>query len=300
MNSTAMFVVENKIPKMAAFFVTILISLIGNAFIIWSLYKDSRLRNPLIFFVANMALSDLCSTFISYPLYVVLLYLNGEWLITDYSGRALCKLLPYMIEVSSAISQYTCMFIALERCFASCKMKFRRSRVDNICIFTWFLSALLTTPLLYYRNVKSVGDKAICLLEPYPVKYMKILSLLVDGLPIFIVIIVYLYVCFGRKGLSAVVDREECVERRERKKRENRDMSKLSFMVISLTSINALISLVVVNFGKKDKIDLEGSEWNGLNFAFLFIARLCVCYNFFILLRFSMRFRKQIRKILVG
>ena len=89
-------------------------SLTGNALIGIVVYKTRSLRNPVNYFIANTAISDLL-----FPIFLirqVLVQLNtNTWLIDGPLGQALCKLSGYLVDVSSAVSIQSLVIIAVDR-----------------------------------------------------------------------------------------------------------------------------------------------------------------------------------------
>ena len=78
------------------------VSLTGNALIGIVVYKTRSLRNPVNYFIANMAISDLL--FLIFLIPQVLVQLNtNTWLIDGSLGQALCKLFGYLVDVSSVV-----------------------------------------------------------------------------------------------------------------------------------------------------------------------------------------------------
>lgn len=291
--------VEDKTPKMVAYSLLILISLLGNSLILWTVYIDNRLRTALNFLIANMALSDFLATIITMPSMILQLHYDGVWALNDYSGRAICKLLPYVVQASSAISQHACIFIALERYYAATKKKFRKSRVGSICIAIWIVSAVETTPFLYfwnsYRRIKN-----ICILDPFPINFVYTLLALTGGLPIIIIFILCILIVLARKQNRPRAHKIECLKRSRRKKRKNRNILKMALVIILSTFLSVVINFVIVIFGSNGRIDSTTSDWNGWNFSLLFVSRFSMCYNFFILLLYNKVFRRKFRKMVCG
>ena len=78
------------------------------------MYKTRGLRNPVNYFIANMAISDLLFPIFLIPQVLVQLNTN-TWLIDGPLGQALCKLSGYLVDVSSAVSIQSLVTIAVDR-----------------------------------------------------------------------------------------------------------------------------------------------------------------------------------------
>ena len=88
--------------------------LTGNTLIGIVVYKTRSLRNPVNYFIANIAISDLL--FLIFLIPQVLVQLNtNTWLIDGPLGQALCKLSGYLVDVSSTVSIQSLVIIAVDR-----------------------------------------------------------------------------------------------------------------------------------------------------------------------------------------
>ena len=88
--------------------------LTGNTLIGIVVYKTRSLRNPVNYFIANIAISDLLFPIFLIPQVLVQLNTN-TWLIDGPLGQALCKLSGYLVDVSSAVSIQSLVLIAVDR-----------------------------------------------------------------------------------------------------------------------------------------------------------------------------------------
>ena len=91
------------------------VSLVGNSLIVTIVYKTPTLRKPINYFIANMAISDLLYPIFWLPWHMSELHTNYSWLIGGKFGLALCKLLPFLGDVSTVVSIQNLILIAVDR-----------------------------------------------------------------------------------------------------------------------------------------------------------------------------------------
>ena len=103
-----------KIGATVAYCLIFVVSLVGNSCIGIIVYKTKTLRKPINIFIVNMAMSDLLVPLIYIPMRVVNLY-RYSWLISGVLGNALCKLIPFLFEVSYIVSVLSLILIAVGR-----------------------------------------------------------------------------------------------------------------------------------------------------------------------------------------
>ena len=90
------------------------VSLAGNTIIGIIVYKKKTMRKPINVFIVNMAMSDLLFPIFMFPWNVTDLYVDS-WLISGPLGQALCKLLPFLVDVSGTVSVQSLVLIAVDR-----------------------------------------------------------------------------------------------------------------------------------------------------------------------------------------
>ena len=73
------------------------------------------MQKPINYFITNMAMFDLLFPIFLLPSNLTGLYLDNQWLISGPLGQALCKLIPFLADVSSAVSIQSLVLIAVDR-----------------------------------------------------------------------------------------------------------------------------------------------------------------------------------------
>ncbi|KAL9964061.1 hypothetical protein ACROYT_G027637 [Oculina patagonica] len=137
-----------------AFLLTIVfLSLVANVTVLTALYtQNANLRNSMDVFIANMAVSDIVSSFSA------TFTLNNaklQWTI----GNGTCKMCYFLVFVSYAVTVLTLCLASLDRFYGIClPTKHRqvivfKKQTISVCLI-WILSCLLFAPYIYAYDVK--------------------------------------------------------------------------------------------------------------------------------------------------
>ena len=133
-----------KVGATVAYSLILVVSLVGNSLIVLIVYKTPTLRKPINMLIANMAMSDLLYPIFLFP--VRLAELNvGLWLIGGTLGQALCKILPFLTEISMVVSIQSLVLITVDR-YAAVVVPLRSPLISRkVCrcliVGTWILAA---------------------------------------------------------------------------------------------------------------------------------------------------------------
>ena len=141
------------------------VSLTGNALIGIIVYKTRSLRNPVNYFIANMAISDLLFPIFLIPQVLVQLNTN-TWLIDGPLGQALCKLSGYLVDVSSAVSIQSLVIIAVDR-FRAVVYPLRSPLISSkrgrfFIIATWIIAMLVFRPSMFTWKIVEHPEGLAC------------------------------------------------------------------------------------------------------------------------------------------
>ena len=93
-----------KIGKTFAYCLIFLVSLAGNTVIGIIVCKTKTMRKPINFLIVNMVMSDLLFPIFLFPREIQKGLYADSWLIGGPLGQALCKLVFFLPDVSSAVS----------------------------------------------------------------------------------------------------------------------------------------------------------------------------------------------------
>ena len=131
-----------KIGRTFAYCLILAVSLVGNSFIGIVAYKTQRLRKPINYFIANMAMSDLLYPIFLIPLKLTWLYVDS-WLISGPVDQVSYKLRAFLSAVSSIVSVQSLVLMAVDR-FGVVVFPLRSPLIrSNLCLFfilaTWII-----------------------------------------------------------------------------------------------------------------------------------------------------------------
>lgn len=297
---TTNFEKEGKVPKTLAYCLLFVVSMVGNSLIIWAIHRDKRLKVTNNFLIANMAVSDILSTIVSLPLTVVDINFERRWFISGTIGRVFCKLVVAVPDVSTSVSFYSCLFIALERYYAVAhplifRGGFNKSRLKYIILGIWTFSALIVSPYFYLIDIEVYENTNYCIHKDryYEIIHFYVLIALTFGIPIPVIATLYtLIVCKLRR--QKLPGKQTCLFRKARES-VNRKILQMSVMIVSLLSFSLLFFSVIMLLILGDVITSDSESWM---FAAIFFGRSSFAYNFFIYLIFNDIYRESFKGVM--
>jgi len=110
-----------------------------------------------------MAMSDLLFSIFLLPWDLADLYVDSQWLVIIGSlGQALCKLVPFLVDVSGAVSIQSLVLIAVDR-FGAVVFPLRSPLIiSKLCPFfilaTWIVALVVYSPYLVAFNLVEEDD----------------------------------------------------------------------------------------------------------------------------------------------
>ena len=145
-----------KIGMTSAYCLIFIVSLAGNTVVEIIVYKTQTMRKPINFFIVNMAMSDLLSSIWAIPQRIQMLY-TDSWLISGPLGQALCKLVDFLVGVSTVVSIQSLILIAVDR-FGAVVYPFRSTLISSkLCSFfilaTWIVAMVSQSPVLFIHKL---------------------------------------------------------------------------------------------------------------------------------------------------
>ena len=158
-----------RIGKTFVYCVIFVVSLVGNVFIAIIVYKTKTMRKTINFLIVNMAMSDLLFPVFSLPLTLAELHVDS-WLIGGTSGLALCKLVYYLQDISTAVSVQSLVLITVDR-FGAVVVPLRspliNSRLCVLCISaTWIVAFVVFIPYLFaLKLIELTPEQLVCNLQ---------------------------------------------------------------------------------------------------------------------------------------
>ena len=295
-----------KIGKTFAYCLIFVVSLIGNSFIGIIVYKTQTLRKPINFFIVNMAMSDLL-----YPIFVFprnLTYLHADsWLISGPLGQALCKLAPFLADVSFGVSIQSLVLIALDR-FGAVVFPIRSPLISSkLCPFfilaTWIIAMAVCSPYLVAYKLAVYPGELFCFAhwneafgESFSAKnYFLALHVLFFYIPIAILAILYSIIVIKLKSQKIPGEQSTNVEQQRAKR--NKNVLKMAIAIVLgfvLFWIPYSISRLLIDFA-----------WDSFPCAFyifwnitLFMAVSNCAINPCVCIIFSSNYRNALERLL--
>ena len=159
-----------RVSKLIAYIIMFVISLTGNALIIYVVRKSKNIQRNVNYLILNMAVSDLFIPVFVIPTRIVQIILDIEktrWLITGLGGEIACKLLHFVRDIAPSVSTLTLVLIALER-FVAVVFPLRAKRITSrlrvaLIMSTWIISTALHGPYFYIFKIAEYDSKAHCI-----------------------------------------------------------------------------------------------------------------------------------------
>jgi hypothetical protein len=294
-----------KVAKAMAYSLLFIVSVTGNVLIIWAINRDIRLRTNTNILVANMAFSDIFTAVFGFPRRVYEVGNQRRWLADDDFGLALCKLIPFLKDISLFVSVYSCISIAIDRYFAVAhpfRGGFSRSRLKYIIPGIWVVAILAHSPYFYSYRLKVDDKGTLCLPDwsqagvphifVYRI-YIFALYTLMRVIPIPFITSLYLMIVY--KVRKNRVPGQTSLARMKREQ-QNKKILKMSIAIVSIFFLSWAtfdIYLILVLLGKIDKSSVVAQR---LGFTAIFLAESSCAYNFFIYLFFNNIYRQNFTK----
>ena len=155
-----------KVGATVAYSLILVVSLVGNSLIVLIVYKTPTLRKPINMLIANMAMSDLLYPIFMFPFLLAELAF-GSWLIGGTLGQALCKIRPFLAEISMVVSIQSLVLITVDR-YAAVVVPLRSPLISRkVCrcliVGTWILAVPFCWPYLFTYNLVEYQEGKRCM-----------------------------------------------------------------------------------------------------------------------------------------
>ena len=234
-----------KAMRVTTYVIIMLVSLIGNSFVIGVLWQDRKMRKPVNYLIANMAAADLAITVVYMPRMISSVIQSYEWLIHGTIGLLLCKIVPTLHLVSIKVSILTLVILSVERFMAVSPLARKKLKVRSVKIiicFIWLVSTAVHVPNIYSLKLKSgLGGTKICV--AYLNKffgsskgrtiYDNVLAVIFYAIPLALIVLLYTLAAVKlRRRITREVERfYDGNGRRKRQEKMNANVFKMLFAV---------------------------------------------------------------------
>ena len=299
------------VAKTFAYAIIIVMALTGNSLIAAIVFKTKSMRRTINYLVVNMAISDLILPTFAFPRILTDLFV-GYWLVDGPLGLALCKIVYFLQDVSTAVSIQSLVLIAVDR-FGAVVFPFRRPIVSSkLCPYfilaTWIVAMALHCPYFFARKiVMTRSGKPLCRLrwneafgessslENYYVSLFLVLAVI----PFALMTIVYSIIIFKLK--SQKMPGGESANAKEQEKRAKRERNVLN-MAIAIVLGFALCwapfnVYAFLNFFVWDKNNTANCSFQAFVFLAMFMAYANCAINPCICFIFSGNYRQGLKSI---
>lgn len=251
-----------KAMRVIAYATILLVSLIGNSFVISVLWEDRKMKKPVNYLIANMAAADLAITVVYMPRMISSVIRSYEWLVDGTIGLIMCKIVPTLHLVSIKVSILTLVLLSVERLMAVSPLARKKLKVRSVKIiicFFWLVSTAVHVPNMYGLKLRSGLDGTkICV--AYLNKffgsskgrkiYDNVLAVIFYAIPLGVIVILYTLaaVKLRRRVVREVKRFSDGNGRRKRQEKLNTNVFKMLFAV-TVTFICCWLSYFIMRKG---------------------------------------------------
>ena len=295
-----------KIGKTFAVCLIFVVSLLGNSFIGIIVYKTHTLRKPINFLIVNMAMSDLLLPIFLFPSRLTYLHADS-WLISGPLGQVMCKLVPFLVEVSNRVSMQSLVLIAVDR-FGAVVFPLRSPLISSkLCLFfilaTWIIAMVVHSPFFVSYKLAVYPGKLLCLRrwneafgESFSFKNY-FLALFVVFLYIPIVMLTILYSIIVIKLMLQRRPGEQSTNAEQQRAKRNKNVLKMAIAIVlgfALCWVPLSIAFLLFNFARDSLPCGFFIYWNISWFMAISNCAInpCICFIF------SSNYRKALKRLL--
>ena len=250
------FAIEDAISikaiKVTCYSVIMLISLFGNAAVIAIVAKNKNMWTTTNYLIANMAVSDLLLSAFAVPRELTEIFIGHQgWLIHGPAGAALCKIVYFFQDISTAVSIQSTVAITLDR-YTGVVSPFRPpiitpKRLKFVIGLIWLISMGLHGIYFYIARHRRVNEISICFFSFEPafdtihglrINFI-ILSFVLIAIPLTLIIILYSLILRDLKGKKNIWQKTSSSLLKNRQK-ENIKIVKTVLAIVLLFVISVL------------------------------------------------------------
>ena len=298
-----------KIGGTVTFCPIIIVSLVANSLIVILVCKTPNLKKPINYFIANMALSDLLNPMIWIPSNLSALHTNYLFLIGGKIGQALCKLLPFFINASFAVSTQNLILIAVDR-FGAVVFPLRSPIIrSKLCPFfilaTWIVAVAVNSPELFTYELVEDPKGTRCVVEWKKAfgesssfgSFVLAYDILFIYIPVPLLVILYSIIVIKLK--TQAQPGEQSANSQQQRDRRNRNVLHMSIAIVTVFafcwlpySLNYLITRYQDTFTQ-----LSCSFWINYEVTF-YTASAYSAINPVICFMFSSNYRKALKRLI--
>ena len=179
-------------------------SLLGNSAIIAIVLRNKHMQTTTNYLIVNMAVSDFMLSAFAVPRELTEIFIGyRRWLINGPAGIAMCKLVYFVQDISTAVSIQSIVVITVDR-YAGVVTPFRKpvitsKRLKLVIPVIWILSMGLHSPYFYTARHIQLNNTGICFFTWEPAHdnlqaqqiYYSTVSATLIAIPLAIITVLY-------------------------------------------------------------------------------------------------------------
>ena len=298
-----------KVIKILVLCLIVLSGVVGNSLVLGIFYKCRRMRSTTNRLIFNMAVGDLARSIFYLPIYLASTIANSvKWLVGGDFGLVFCKLLPFIGEVTVAVSIQTLVLIAFDRFYAIIFPLRQGLMTHKVCRFaialTWIIPIGLFSPIFYTAKLDEYG---YCIMDwgPYFDNYITqknyyiSLFVLLYALPLLLISIMYLAIFLE---LSKKTAHESVISLDVKRRKENKRILQMLVSIVALFAFT-WAPLHVYAFLRyfPDNMDMNKyfCQMHTLRIVTVFTMSFGCAFNPFLYFIFLEKYRRNIKVVLL-
>lgn len=157
--------------KIFFYCLVLLIAVIGNSLLIGVIKRNKKMQTVTNYLIANMAVADILTTLVAVPRHITYTMLEPErWLFGGMFGSILCKSLSFFQDVSTAVSIFSILAIAIDRykgiVFPLRETNIRPTKSCKIILpLIWIVPAGIHVVYFYVFHTVTRDKKVYCVID---------------------------------------------------------------------------------------------------------------------------------------
>ncbi|XP_078375554.1 RYamide receptor-like [Oculina patagonica] len=283
-----------RIGKIFAYCLILIVSLAGNTLIGIIVYKTKSMRKTINYFIVNMAMSDMLVPIFVIPKRIIDLYpqlwSNGH----DLFWQVFCKANPLMSYISCFVSTECLILIAVDR-FGAVVYPFRRPLINSklcpyLILATWIFAVVLSFPYVFAFKLVEYEGKWMCMARfsdaYFGEVYLLVLPLLLYVISFASMLGLYSIVVF--RLASQKIPGESSSNAEEQRVRRHRNVLQMTVAIVSgfvfcWAPVNTYLFLSYFVWDNTTRLSCGITQFQ---FFALFLASAnsainpCICFTF--------------------
>ena len=285
------------------------VSLTGNTMIGIIVYKTKTMRKPINLFIVNMAMSDLLLPIFLFPWEITEVHV-GSWLISGPLGQALCKLVPFLADVSAVVSIQSLVLIAVDR-FGAVVFPLRSPLISSkrcrfFILATWIIAMAVHCPDLILAKLVEYPQGLTCVWQWNEAfgesssfeNYIVAIFVVFRYIPLVLIAILYLTIAVKIK--SHTIPGEQSVNAREQRAKRERNVLKMSIAIVLVFAVCSLPQSIywLLTIFSSDNAMKSSCGFRYFLYVAFYLAQSNCAINPFICFIFSGNYRQGLKNLL--